>query len=267
MSGFDKYDLATRMSRLIQKVAKDEVEKQRPPLRTARVDEIFPNEEFPDADKYAMVTYIGETTSVRVPYNNAIPSFIGQYVRIGGTVSDRRIEEILGDTLQDSTLADLQERIATLEAIPRPGEFFFETSFSGGSWRSTSTPEYTPMRKVTEASLNGFLVHETGVECRNAGRYYCYGQWYFTNSDFTGGVDVNIEVQILNELGQVKLLRTSRINENGAPYVGFMAWLDVGDYVRLFSWSGRWRDHSSTLSPQYNRMGAFLVNNWTPPVE
>jgi len=203
---------------------------------------------------------------VKVVMTHVVPTAVGQRVRIGGTTNDRYIEAVIGNTATDSTTEDLLARVAALEAIPRPGEFFFEVSFNGGTWRSTSTPEYTPMRSITEAGVNGFLVEENGVYCQNAGRYYIYGEWMFANSGFTGGVDVNIEVQVLNELGQIKALRTAKINENGSPYVGFMYWLEAGDYLRFFSWSGRWRDHESLLRPQYNRMGAFLVNNWQPPV-
>ena len=103
------FNLAKKVKASIEKVAKDKVEQLRPALRTAIVDSIH------TVEKYCMVTYVGEVLSVKVPYNNVAPSFVGQFVRIGGPANDRRIEEVLGITDSEDRLALLEKRCARLE--------------------------------------------------------------------------------------------------------------------------------------------------------
>jgi len=108
---FGNYSLAKGVKETVEKIATDKVNQLRPPSKTAIVDQINTEE------KYCMVTFVGESLSVKVPYNNVAPSYVGQYVRVGGPANDRRIEEVLGVTETEDMLAQYERRLQHLEQI------------------------------------------------------------------------------------------------------------------------------------------------------
>lgn len=124
--GFGDFSTAKAIKKTVEKIASDKVEQLRPALRTAVVDSIN------TVEKYCMVTYVGESLSVKVPYNNVAPSFVGQFVRIGGPANDRRVEEVLGTTDSEDRLAQHEKRLAYLEqkayAIAKPTADFSATT-------------------------------------------------------------------------------------------------------------------------------------------
>lgn len=103
------FSLAQEVKKTVEKIATDKVEQLRPAAKTARVDSIN------TVEKYCMVTFVGESLSVKVPYNNVAPSFVGQFVRVGGPANDRRIEEVLGVTESEDKLSEYEKRLAFLE--------------------------------------------------------------------------------------------------------------------------------------------------------
>lgn len=123
---FGNFSLAKDIKKTVEKIASDKVEQLRPALKTAIVDSINTD------DKYCMVTYVGESLSVKVPYNNVAPSYVGQFVRVGGPANDRRIEEVLGQTDSEDRLGQLERRCAYLElkayAIAKPTADFDATT-------------------------------------------------------------------------------------------------------------------------------------------
>lgn len=88
------------MSKVIRNAAVQEVDRVRPEPRTARVVEI--------GDGHCMVTYTGEGTVVKVPYNNLAPSHVGQVVLIDGPMGDRRIVEVMGRTSIEGRIEDAE---------------------------------------------------------------------------------------------------------------------------------------------------------------
>lgn len=90
MSGFGSLHTAAAMNKVIRNAAVQEVNRVRPEPRTARVVEI--------GEGHCLVTYTGEDTVVKVPYNNLAPSYVGQVVLIDGPMGDRRIVEVMGRT-------------------------------------------------------------------------------------------------------------------------------------------------------------------------
>ena len=88
------------MSKVIRNTAVQEVNRVRPEPRTARVVEI--------GDGHCMVTYTGEDTVVKVPYNTLAPSYVGQVVLIDGPMGDRRIVEVMGRTSMEGRIEDVE---------------------------------------------------------------------------------------------------------------------------------------------------------------
>lgn len=88
------------MDNYVRNAVKEEVNRVSPPPKTARVVSI--------GDKYCEVTYTGESTVVKVPYNNLAPSYEGQVVLIDGPAGDRRIVEVMGRTSIESRIEDVE---------------------------------------------------------------------------------------------------------------------------------------------------------------
>lgn len=270
MSGLGRHTTAHEMMKVMRKVARAEVEKVRPAQSYATVTEINLEE------RYCIVRYPGGAETgeddVRVVITNVVPSVVGQRVRIGGTTNDRYIEAVLGNSKTDDTADDLLARVQALEAIPKPGEWFFEVGKTTGSFRSTSSPTRITQDTVFdgEHGINGFFLDASNsdVICQNAGRYYLYSEWDFPSTDFTGSSDVNIEIVVADANRIVKDIFTATNDTNVTVAVSTQYWLNPGDRLWCHVWSGQWRDHdTSFLRRQNNRFGGFLINNWryTPP--
>lgn len=89
------------MDNYVRNAVKEEINRASPPPKTARVVSI--------GDKYCEVTYTGESTVVKVPYNNLAPSYEGQVVLIDGPAGDRRIVEVMGRTSIESRIESAEE--------------------------------------------------------------------------------------------------------------------------------------------------------------
>ncbi len=148
---FGNFSLAKDIKKTVEKIASDKVEQLRPALKTAIVDSINTDE------KYCMVTYVGETLSVKVPYNNVAPSYVGQFVRVGGPANDRRIEEVLGQTDSEDRLALLEKRCTYLEqkayAMAQP------------------TADFNATTGVPKAPINSIIGTPKNIEVNSLGEF------------------------------------------------------------------------------------------------
>lgn len=88
------------MDGYVRTAVKSELNRLSPAPRTARVVSIH--------ERHCMVTYTGESTVVKVPYNNLAPSYEGQVVLIDGPAGDRRIVEVMGRTSIESRIDDTE---------------------------------------------------------------------------------------------------------------------------------------------------------------
>lgn len=249
--------------KVFRKVARDEVQKVRPAPSYATVTDINLEE------RYCMVLFPGGEAGVddvRVVITHVIPSEIGQRVRIGGTTNDRYIEAIVGSSKNDTDISDLIARVEALEAIPAPGEYFFEVTSNRNDGLMTADPTEYQMPTVTDAGINGFEVQPNGsVACQQAGRYYLYAAWTFPTTGYTGGNDVWVEIRVYNSNNQIKKYLTGGdIDGLSTAQVSGMAWLDVGDRLQFTAWTGKWRSSANFMGSKYRRMGGFLVNTWQP---
>lgn len=104
--GFGAFALAQEVIQAIRSIVKEEMARERPNPRYARVQDIDP------VDRSCIVSFIGEGDNpVRVPYGSVAPAEVGQEVRIGGIASDRRIEDIRGVSDTESRVMTLEEKI------------------------------------------------------------------------------------------------------------------------------------------------------------
>lgn len=88
------------MDGYVRDAVKSELNRHSPAPRTANVVSIH--------DRYCMVTYTGESSVVKIPYNNLAPSYEGQVVLIDGPAGDRRIVEVMGRTSIESRIEDTE---------------------------------------------------------------------------------------------------------------------------------------------------------------
>lgn len=160
---FGSYSLAKDIKKTVEKIATNKVEQLRPALKTAVVDLINTDE------KYCMVTYVGENLSVKVPYNNVAPSYVGQFVRVGGPANDRRIEEVLGQTDSEDRLTQLEKRCTYLEqkayAMAMPTADFNATT---GVPKAPINQILGTPKNIDVNSLGEFTISIPGVY-----EYYC----------------------------------------------------------------------------------------------
>lgn len=100
------FALAQDVIEAIRSVVREELAKQRPRARYATVQTI--NRE----DRSCTVNFIGEGDNpVRVPFGSIAPAVVGQEVRIGGTASDRTIEDVRGPSNVEDRTQTLEENI------------------------------------------------------------------------------------------------------------------------------------------------------------
>lgn len=88
------------MNNFVHRAIESDVKRLHPDPRTARVVEIM--------EGHCMVTYSGEDTIVKVPYNNLAPSHVGQVVLIDGPWDDRRIVEVMGPTTFENRITGVE---------------------------------------------------------------------------------------------------------------------------------------------------------------
>lgn len=148
---FGDFATAKAIKSTVEKIASDKVEQLRPALKTAIVDSIN------TAEKYCMVTYVGESLSVKVPYNNVAPSYVGQFVRVGGPANDRRIEEVLGQTDSEDRLGQLEKRCAYLE----------QKAYA----IATATADFSATTGVPKAPINSIIGTPKNIDVNSLGEF------------------------------------------------------------------------------------------------
>lgn len=87
---FDDYGTAARFRDLVERIATRTIERVRPRIQYATV------QSFDLSTHTAVVRYNGETEDITLPFGLAVPSFIGQVVRVDGPHGDRYISDVMG---------------------------------------------------------------------------------------------------------------------------------------------------------------------------
>ena len=113
-------------------------------------------------NRRAGVVYVGETNEVSLPYNLAVPAYIGQYVVVDGPPQDRSIVDVLGASgiekqLQDDRAATPlpqyweQQDLDILESLP-----MWFVPLSGGDTHSLATGTMTllPYRATVDGTFS-----------------------------------------------------------------------------------------------------------------
>ena len=92
------HSAAKKFRDVVAAIARAEIEKRFPEDRYARVEEIN------DDTRRAVVQYNGEPEGnfVSLPYNSVKPSYVGQWVRVGGPPGDRHIVDTLGSAAAEA---------------------------------------------------------------------------------------------------------------------------------------------------------------------
>lgn len=69
----------------------------------------------------AKVVYVGETSEVSLPFNSAVPSYVGQNVVVDGPPQDRSIVDVLGQTATERELGEVEAPEPDLWIAPVDG--------------------------------------------------------------------------------------------------------------------------------------------------
>ncbi|AKJ71818.1 hypothetical protein TIN4_21 [Tsukamurella phage TIN4] len=123
-TGFGEWANTVQAHKVLTQIAANEVQRLRPASRLAEVTAID------TIDKSLMVRFVGETNEVRVPYTSTSPANTGQYVRVGGTMHDRHVEDVVGTTATEARLADTENHVDSLM-----------TSILGNEWANDDDGE------------------------------------------------------------------------------------------------------------------------------
>lgn len=103
MSTLDDFSTAQRLDKIVETKVNAQLNKKRPAPRYAIVKEINTDQ------KYAMVSYVGEDSIVKIPYGSIAPENVGDAVRIEGIPGDRYISDVLGDTKLQILASDAKD--------------------------------------------------------------------------------------------------------------------------------------------------------------
>lgn len=100
------HSAAKKFRDVVAAIARAEIEKRFPEDRYARVEEIN------DATRRAVVQYNGEPEGnlVSLPYNSVKPSYVGQWVRVGGPPGDRHIVDTLGSAAAEARAEEVLDQ-------------------------------------------------------------------------------------------------------------------------------------------------------------
>lgn len=91
MSDLGDYGVTREFEDAIREIVGREIDRLRPKARYAVVDSIN------TTAHTCMVTFNGDTTSVRIPYRSIAPNAAGQVVAVEGTPPDQYIADVVGD--------------------------------------------------------------------------------------------------------------------------------------------------------------------------
>lgn len=151
----EDFATAQALEGVVRSVVRSELARSRPQPRYAVVREID------RATRSCMVTYVGEDTPVRVPYNGTGPANIGQEVRIEGARSDRVIVDVRGTTETEGRVVDLESEIASRPWLA--GRWTLETDWtapSNGVWGTI--PIQRPEGRGGWPATAGLTVNSSG---------------------------------------------------------------------------------------------------------
>ncbi|AKJ71711.1 hypothetical protein TIN2_21 [Tsukamurella phage TIN2] len=127
-TGFGEWANTVQAHKVITQIAANEVNRLRPASRLAEVTSID------TLDKSVMVKFVGESNEVRVPYTSTSPANTGQYVRVGGTMHDRHVEDVVGTTATEARLADTENHVDSLMSSILGNEWASEDDGESGSF-------------------------------------------------------------------------------------------------------------------------------------
>lgn len=106
MATFDDFGTAQKTREAIARVAREEINRQRPAPRYAVVQSIDLE------DRSIMGVFVGESEAVRIPFLDVIPATVGQEVRVTGVGSDRVVDGVRGSSDAEARVAQLEEQLA-----------------------------------------------------------------------------------------------------------------------------------------------------------
>lgn len=152
-SGFESLALAKQFRAWITAEVAAQIQKIAPRRRIAEVVSI-------DLEsRRAEVTYVGETSVVSLPFNVAMPSYVGQYVVIDGPPQDRSIVDVLGESGVEQRIGEVEESTPLPPYWARPSLSALETvparliayGENAGRFFSNGDMALTPVR-ITHAA-------------------------------------------------------------------------------------------------------------------
>ncbi|ANA87261.1 minor tail protein [Gordonia phage Kampe] len=162
-------EFAAQLDSIIRKTVRAEIDKNRPAPRYAVVNSINL------AQKYCMVTYTGETDSVRVPFNTVIPNEVGQEVRIEGTPGDRYITAIRGTSKLEQDTDNATGAAQTAQEQAQSASEAAEAASNQANnveaqlFTRTTRPLYRGLNPTGESSFDYQLLSEPGLHNHSAG--------------------------------------------------------------------------------------------------
>lgn len=229
----EDFATAQGLEGVIRSVVRSELARSRPQARYAVVRGID------RATRSCMVTYVGEDTPVRVPYNGTGPANIGQEVRIEGARSDRVIVDVRGTTETEGRVIDLEDEIA---ARPwRAGRWTLETDWTApanGVWGTI--PVQRPEGRGGWPATAGLSINSSGeVRIPEDGWYMVIGSGAMDTVYMAGTRYLGIGVRLPGESSSTnsKSLPVAGGYESGMePFpveVSDLLWLPADAYVML----------------------------------
>lgn len=106
MAGLEDYETTLKIEESIRRIVRSELESARPPTRIAEVVAID------RVNRKVTVIFTGELEEVVVPYLGTGPAVEGQFVRVGGTTHDRYVEDVVGESENESRIVELEKELA-----------------------------------------------------------------------------------------------------------------------------------------------------------
>lgn len=158
----------------IQSIVRETLAKEMPPDRYARV------EGFVEGERRVVVQYNGEPEGnhVTLPYNSVVPSFVGQWVRVGGSANDRHVVDLLGPPESERRVQEMSREayvppkwmamdLRLVSTYPMP--MFLEDYATIGIGNGTIYG--TMMRIPWDISVSQMMCYIAGVDGTTSGNF------------------------------------------------------------------------------------------------
>lgn len=221
MATWDDFSTAQRTREAMAKVAREEINRQRPAPRYAVVQSIDMD------DRSIMGVFVGESEAVRIPFLDVIPSTVGQEVRVTGVGSDRVVDGIRGTS-------DSESRVAALEAenILRAPRFAEWTRGSDATIGSGVTKMVWPTQPFYPVGFAVLGAGESEITIPESGYYEIV-----TRVTLSGDTQKDIYIQVLPvtgsnyDIGQASRQFTDASVPNLTQEVTAKGYLYIGDRV------------------------------------